>query len=160
MPGTRSLPPHLEIRRAGYYWRRRLPRSLRDRRIHASGAPENKRPKKESFVFRFASGQSRKVREGPRQIQPPRKDREGRRPRGPARQGHCGRRGSWRLPRREGPLLPFWYGSFADAAKVRFPPSPSECRDRPGPDLRHALERRSAASPDRPFATGAKSRAG
>jgi len=31
MPRNRSLPPHLEIRRAGYYWRRRLPRSLVDR---------------------------------------------------------------------------------------------------------------------------------
>ncbi len=31
MPRNRSLPPHLEIRRAGYAWRRRLPRSLRDR---------------------------------------------------------------------------------------------------------------------------------
>lgn len=31
MPRNRSLPPHLEIRRSGYYWRRRLPRSLRDR---------------------------------------------------------------------------------------------------------------------------------
>ena len=51
---TRSLPPHLEIRRAGYYWRRRLPRSLRDRRIHPSGAPEDKKLKKK-FVFRFAS---------------------------------------------------------------------------------------------------------
>ncbi|SEL90938.1 hypothetical protein SAMN04488077_1012 [Roseovarius tolerans] len=51
MPRTRSLPPHLEIRRAGYYWRRRLPRSLRDRRIHASGAPEEKKPKKEFFCF-------------------------------------------------------------------------------------------------------------
>ena len=31
MPRNRSLPPHLEIRKTGYYWRRRLPRSLRDR---------------------------------------------------------------------------------------------------------------------------------
>ncbi|MFC0200525.1 hypothetical protein, partial [Paracoccus rhizosphaerae] len=31
MPRNRSLPPHLEIRRTGYYWRRRLLRSLRDR---------------------------------------------------------------------------------------------------------------------------------
>lgn len=31
MPRKRSLPPHLEIRKTGYYWRRRLPRSLRDR---------------------------------------------------------------------------------------------------------------------------------
>ena len=31
MPRNRSLPPHLEIRRAGYYWRRRLPRPLCDR---------------------------------------------------------------------------------------------------------------------------------
>ena len=31
MPRNRSLPPHLEFRKSGYYWRRRLPRSLRDR---------------------------------------------------------------------------------------------------------------------------------
>lgn len=31
MPLNRSLPPHLEIRKSGYFWRRRLPRSLRDR---------------------------------------------------------------------------------------------------------------------------------
>ncbi|WP_417248721.1 DUF6538 domain-containing protein [Celeribacter sp.] len=30
MPRNRSFPPHLEIRRASYYWRRRLPRFLRD----------------------------------------------------------------------------------------------------------------------------------
>jgi hypothetical protein len=24
-----------------------------------------------------------------------------------------------------GPLLPVWYGTFADAAKVRFPPNPA-----------------------------------
>ncbi|MBY6200523.1 hypothetical protein KUV65_04055 [Maritalea mobilis] len=29
MPRNRRLPPHLETRRTGYYWRRRLPRSLR-----------------------------------------------------------------------------------------------------------------------------------
>lgn len=39
MPRNRSFPPHLEIRRAGYYWRRRLPRSLRDRGDQSSGAP-------------------------------------------------------------------------------------------------------------------------
>ena len=39
MPRNRSLPPHLEIRRSGYYWRRRLPRSLRDRGAAASGDP-------------------------------------------------------------------------------------------------------------------------
>lgn len=41
MPRNRSLPPHLEIRRAGYYWRRRLPRSLRGRSALSSDAPEN-----------------------------------------------------------------------------------------------------------------------
>ena len=30
MPRNRSLPTHLETRRAGYYWRRRMPRSLQD----------------------------------------------------------------------------------------------------------------------------------
>ena len=65
MPRTRSLPPHLEIRRAGYYWRRRLPRSLRDRRIHASGAPEEKNRKKNFFVFRFASTSSATRRSWP-----------------------------------------------------------------------------------------------
>lgn len=38
MPRNRSLPPHLETRRSGYVWRRRLPRSLQDRNpAHAAG---------------------------------------------------------------------------------------------------------------------------
>lgn len=39
MPRNRSSPPHLEIPRTGYYWRRRLPRSLRDRGGQSFGAP-------------------------------------------------------------------------------------------------------------------------
>ena len=31
MPRSQRLPSHLETHRAGYYWRRRLPRSLRHR---------------------------------------------------------------------------------------------------------------------------------
>ncbi len=49
MPRNRSLPPHLEIRRAGYFWRRRLPRSLRDRGAPWPDLPEEEnttRPKK------------------------------------------------------------------------------------------------------------------
>lgn len=49
MPRNRSLPPHLEIRRAGYFWRRRLPRSLRDRGKASCDRPEEEnttRPKK------------------------------------------------------------------------------------------------------------------
>lgn len=52
MPRNRSLPPHLEIRRAGYYWRRRLPRSLRDRGGVSRDDPEetNCTPSKKSFL--------------------------------------------------------------------------------------------------------------
>jgi hypothetical protein len=47
MPRNRSLPPHLEIRRSGHYWRRRLPRPL----VPGGSAPH--RPERSS-VFRFA----------------------------------------------------------------------------------------------------------
>lgn len=52
MPRNRSLPPHLEIRRNGYYWRRRLPRSLRDRGgcDDAVGDETNRTPSKKSFL--------------------------------------------------------------------------------------------------------------
>lgn len=52
MPRNRSLPPHLEIRRNGYYWRRRLPRSLRDRGGASRDDPEetNCTPSKKSFL--------------------------------------------------------------------------------------------------------------
>jgi hypothetical protein len=33
MPRFRSFPPHLEIRRSIYDWRRRLPQSLRKKRL-------------------------------------------------------------------------------------------------------------------------------
>lgn len=54
MPRNRSLPPHLEIRRAGYFWRRRLPRTLRDRGEVLSDRPEKEdatRPKKVFLCF-------------------------------------------------------------------------------------------------------------
>lgn len=54
MPRNRSFPPHLEIRRAGYFWRRRLPRSLRDRGARSPGAPEDEistTPKKILLCF-------------------------------------------------------------------------------------------------------------
>ncbi|SDY26057.1 hypothetical protein SAMN05444340_10514 [Citreimonas salinaria] len=52
MPRNRSLPPHLEIRRNGFYWRRRLPRSLRDRGGASSGAAGNdfRTPLEKSFL--------------------------------------------------------------------------------------------------------------
>ena len=52
MPRNRSLPPHLEIRRNGYYWRRRLPRSLRDRGGCDDAAKDetNRTPSKKSFL--------------------------------------------------------------------------------------------------------------
>lgn len=52
MPRNRSLPPHLEIRRASYYWRRRLPRSLRDRGGVSRDDPEetNCTPSRKSFL--------------------------------------------------------------------------------------------------------------
>ena len=52
MPRNRSLPPHLEIRKTGYFWRRRLPRSLRDRGATASGDPGKGTctPSKKSFL--------------------------------------------------------------------------------------------------------------
>lgn len=54
MPGNRSLPPHLETRRSGYYWRRRLPRSLLDQGELSPDAPGNKiatTPKKIFLCF-------------------------------------------------------------------------------------------------------------
>lgn len=54
MSRNRSLPPHLEIRRTGYFWRRRLPRSLRDRgalSIDASQDTTVTRPKKIFLCF-------------------------------------------------------------------------------------------------------------
>ena len=42
MARNRSFPPYLEIRRNGYYWRRRLPVSLRQATpICLDGGPEN-----------------------------------------------------------------------------------------------------------------------
>ena len=73
MPRNRSLPPHLEIRRAGYFWRRRLPRSLRDRGAPSPDLPEEEnttRPKKvflcfslRSHVFRDAKILARRLTE-------------------------------------------------------------------------------------------------
>lgn len=54
MPRNRSLPPHLEIRRASYYWRIRLPRSLRDWGEAFSDQPEKEdatRPEKACSVL-------------------------------------------------------------------------------------------------------------
>ncbi len=39
MPRNRSFPPHLEIRRSGFFWRRRLPRPRRGRGCSLSGEP-------------------------------------------------------------------------------------------------------------------------
>ncbi len=52
MPRNRSLPPHLEIRRTGYTWRRRLPRSLRDRgdADPSFGDNENRSSSRKSFL--------------------------------------------------------------------------------------------------------------
>lgn len=52
MPRNRSLPPHLEIRKTGYFWRRRLPRSRRDRGAMPPADPEkgNAAPSKKSFL--------------------------------------------------------------------------------------------------------------
>lgn len=52
MPRNRSLPPHLEIRKSGYFWRRRLPRSLRDRVTMPSADPDQEVfiPSKKSFL--------------------------------------------------------------------------------------------------------------
>lgn len=52
MPRNRSLPPHLEIRKTGYFWRRRLPRSLRDRGAMPPADPEqgNDAPSQKSFL--------------------------------------------------------------------------------------------------------------
>lgn len=36
MPRHRSLPPHVELRRSGYFWRRRLPKSFHNRVDHNS----------------------------------------------------------------------------------------------------------------------------
>ncbi|WP_281967795.1 hypothetical protein [Roseovarius nanhaiticus] len=51
MPRNRSLPPYLEIRKSGYFWRRRLPRSLRDRGGQSSGAPEDEISKISKKIF-------------------------------------------------------------------------------------------------------------
>lgn len=53
MSRNRSLPPHLEIRRTGYYWRRRLPRSLQECGKSAPELPEGNtetQPSKKSFL--------------------------------------------------------------------------------------------------------------
>ena len=58
MPRNRRLPPHLETRRAGYYWRRRLPRSLRDRGApspNLSGKENTTGPKKVFLCFSLRS---------------------------------------------------------------------------------------------------------
>lgn len=58
MPRNRRLPHHLETRRAGYYWRRRLPRSLRDRGApspHLSGKENTTGPKKSFLCFSLRS---------------------------------------------------------------------------------------------------------
>ncbi len=58
MPRNRSLPPHLETRRAGYYWRRRMPRSLRDWGEAFSDRTEKEdatRPKKVLLCFSLRS---------------------------------------------------------------------------------------------------------
>ena len=55
MPRNRSLPPHLQIRRTGYDWRRHLPRSLRCRDLRSSAAPgEGTRTSSEKTLLCFS----------------------------------------------------------------------------------------------------------
>ena len=49
MPRNRSLPPHFETRRSGYYWRRRRPRSLSHADDTCRNAP-NCTPSRKSFL--------------------------------------------------------------------------------------------------------------
>jgi integrase len=52
LPRNRSLPPHLEIRKTGFYWRRRLPLSPRDGRAVSCGLKDHgtKIPTEKSFL--------------------------------------------------------------------------------------------------------------